>query len=97
MGDMAYLEFHPISPIFTYFHLPHVLLSRLISPHYGSPQCGHFASASVDSRLVSDATIKVEDQHADDKPANEDQPSDKEQPLDPRMHGGQVCIVCGLT
>ena len=87
------------SPNFTHFHLhsPHVLLSRLICPHYGSPQCGHSASASVDSHPASDATFKVEDQHADDKLANEDQPLDKERPEDLRMHGGQVCIVCDLN
>ena len=49
---------HP-PPIFTNFHSPHVLLSRLISAHYGSPQCGHSASTSVDLHRVSDAIVKV--------------------------------------
>ena len=90
------------SPNFTRFHLylylhsPHVLLSRLISPHNGSPQCGHFASASSNLYSVSDAFFGVEDRHIV-KLANEHQPSDKEQPDDPRMHCGHMCIVCSLT
>ena len=58
-SDVAFLGFHPFPPIFTYFHAPHVLLSRLISPHYGSPQCGHSASASIDLHPTSDAIVKV--------------------------------------
>ena len=57
--DIVFLVFHPFFPIFTYFHSPHVLLSRLISPHYGSPQCGHSATAFVDLHLASDAVVKV--------------------------------------
>ena len=57
--DVAFLGFSPFLPMFTYFHSPHVLLSRLISPHYGSPQCGHSASASIDLHSVSDAIVKV--------------------------------------
>ena len=57
--DMAFLGFHLFSPIFTYFHSPHVLLSRLISHHYGSPQCGHSTSASLDLHPASDAIVKV--------------------------------------
>ena len=58
---LAFFGFHPFPPIFTYFHSPHVLLSRLISPHYGSPQsqCGHSASAFVDLHPASDAIVKV--------------------------------------
>ena len=58
-SDMAFLGLHPFPPIFTNFHSPHVLLSRLISPHYGLPQCGHSASASVDLHPASDAIVKV--------------------------------------
>ena len=54
---MAYLDFHPISLIFTYFHAPHVLFSGLISSHYGNPQCGHYASASVDLHLTLDVPL----------------------------------------
>ena len=60
--DMAFWGFHSIFfSSFTHFHPLHVLLSRLISPHYGSSQCGHSASAStfVDSHLAPDATVKV--------------------------------------
>ena len=58
--DMAFLWFHTSPPpIVTYFHKPHVLLSGLISPHYGSAQCGHSASASVDLHPTSDAIVKV--------------------------------------
>ena len=58
-SDMAFLGFHPFPPIFTYFHSLHVLFSRLISPHYGSPQCGHSISDSVDLHPASDAIVKV--------------------------------------
>ena len=58
-SDMAFLGSHPFPPIFTYFHSPHVLLSMLISPHYGCPQCGHSASASLDLHPTSDAIVKV--------------------------------------
>ena len=44
---------------FAFSPLPHVLFSRLISPHYGSPQCGHCASASIDLHPASDAIVKV--------------------------------------
>ena len=58
-SDMAFLGFHPFPLIFTNFHSPHVLFSGLISPHYGSPQCGHSASAFVDLHPASDAIVKV--------------------------------------
>ena len=58
-SDMAFWGFHSFPPIFTYFHSPHVLRSTLISPHYGSPQCGHSASASIDLHPASDAIVKV--------------------------------------
>ena len=51
---MAFFGFHPFFSGFTYFHSPHVLLSRLISPHYG-----HSASASVDLHSALGAIVKV--------------------------------------
>ena len=53
--------FTHFTPIFSYFRSPHVRLSRLkrFSPHYGSPQCGHSASASIDLHPASDAIVKV--------------------------------------
>ena len=59
LSDMAFLGFHPFSPIVTYFHSPHVLFSTLISPHYGSPQCGNSASPSLDLHPAWDAIVKV--------------------------------------
>ena len=61
---MAVLDFHPVSPISpflhtTYFHLMHVLISRLISPNYGSPECGHSALAFFDLHSAPDAIFKV--------------------------------------
>ena len=96
-SDMAFLGFHPFSPIFTYFHSQDVVLSRLISPHHGSPQYGHSASTSIDFASCIGCNCQGKDQHADDKRAHEDQPLDKGQLDALRMHGGQMCIVCGLT
>ena len=56
---MAFLGFHPFPPIFTNFHSPHVLLSSLIPPHYGSPQCGYFASTFVDLHPAFHAIVKL--------------------------------------
>ena len=99
-SDMAFLGFHPFPPIFAYFHSPHVLLSRFISPHYGSRQCGHSASTSIDLHPASDAIVKVKinmQMTSVQMSANEDQPLDKEQLDNLRMHGGQMCIVCSLS
>ena len=57
-SDVAFLGFHPLLPIFTYFHSPPTFLADF-SPLWQPSMCGLSASPFVDLHPVSNAIVKV--------------------------------------